>query len=132
MSAPARYSLEHHTPNFRDRFKTEYSDPHLAVMQALIDAGINVGRSEEWLLCEDCEQPGCHHRWKPDIRIVGTNILVEIHRPKKKKDPDKQAARKRCLENSGWIVVTVTDKDPPQIAVETVQRTLKLAEVVKE
>ena len=132
MSAPARYSLEHHTPNFRDRFKTEYSDPHLAVMQALIDAGIRVGRSEEWLLCEPCGEAGCHHRWKPDLRIMFTNILVDVHRFRNWKDIDKQARRKRCLENSDWIVVTVTDKDPPGLAVDQVQRTLKLAERIQE
>jgi hypothetical protein len=98
-------------------------------MQALIDAGIRVGGSEEWLLCEPCEQPGCHHRWKPDIRIGGTNILVEVHRPDG--DADQQEARKHCLKNSGWTVVTVTHKDPPELAVEKVQRTLKLAEVVE-
>jgi hypothetical protein len=97
-------------------------------MQALIDAGINV-TSEDIVICEPCGQPGCHHEWKPDIRIVGTNILVEVHRPDG--DADQQESRKRCLENSGWIVITVTDKDPPELAVKRVQRTLKLAEVVE-
>jgi len=130
MSRPARFSIEHHTPTYKERFRTEYSDPHLAVFQALIDAGITIGGSEEWLLCEPCEQPGCHHRWKPDIRIAERNILVEVHRPDG--DADDQEARKHCLENSGWIVVMVTDKDPPSLAVERVQLTLKLAEAVTE
>ena len=126
----ARFSIDRHLPNYHERFKTEYSDPHLAVFQALIDAGIRVGGSEEWLLCENCGLPGCHHRWKPDIRIAERNILVEVHRPDG--DADAQEARKRCLENSGWIVVTVTDKDPPQLAVSKVQRTIGLTEEVVE
>lgn len=126
MTTPARWSITRHPPSYRENFKTEYSDPHLAVFQALIDAGIRVGGSEEWLLCEPCGQPGCHHRWKPDIRIAERNILVEVHRPDG--DADDQEARKRCLENSSWIVVTVTDKDPPGLAVDRVQRTISLTE----
>ena len=126
----ARYTLNRTPITFRERFKTEYSGPHLAVFQVLVDAGITIGGSEEWLLCEPCGQPGCHHRWKPDLRIAQTNILVEIHRPDG--DADDQEARKRCLENSGWIVVQVTDKDPPELAVSKVQATLKLAEAVEE
>jgi len=129
MSIPARWSITRHPPSYRENFRSEWSGPHLLVMQALIDAGINIGASEEWVLCEPCNQPGCYHRWKPDLRIAQTNILVEVHRPNG--DADQQDARKRCLENSGWIVVTVTDKDPPSLAVERVRRTLKLAEVVE-
>ena len=70
MSTPARWTLNRTPITYRENFRSEWSGPHLRVMQALIDAGIRVGGSEEWLLCEPCEQPGCHHRWKPDLRIA--------------------------------------------------------------
>ena len=121
------WTITGHPPNYRDHFKSEYSDPHLRVENALIKAGINVV-GETPILCEPCGQAGCHHEWKADIRVVDTNILVEVHRIRNKKDVDKQLARKVCLENSGWIVIPVTDKDPPSLAVERVQATLGLAE----
>ena len=131
MSIPARWTLNRTPITYRENFRLEWSGPHLRVMQALIDAGINV-TSEDPIICEPCGQVGCHHEWKTDNRVVGSNILVEVHRFRNWKDIDKQVRRKRCLENSGWIVVTVTDKDPPELAVQKVKRALELTEAVTE
>jgi hypothetical protein len=86
--------------------------------------------SEYPVKCEPCSEPGCHHQWKPDIVLTQRPITIEIHRPQN--DADAQAARKRCLENSGFIVLPIDDqtaRDFPEILLPKIMRLEELARV---
>lgn len=85
----------------------------------------NLQTEDQTYLASNQVVHNCHHRWKPDIRLADSNILVEVHRPDG--DQDEQLARRKCLEHSGWIVIPVTDRDSPDLAVEKVRDTLSLS-----